>query len=246
MSEILTLDQLNQQLDVWEKTLQNPLWYKEIMPVLEKWSRDFPENEQTELLSGRVNDYFTEKLDKNEIFLGSSGPDFDQWRKPIDTVVIHHTSGKPGVSWQSLSAKGLLRQYAADYYHYDDQYGINTKDQPLWSGHFRGEKQVFYAYYWLVRLNGEAERLLQDEYIGWQAGNKEINFRSVAIVLDGDFADTQPSDQELEGIAKILKDHYPSISPERVIGHLEANPKTVCPGNLFLPVWKHKILKKLG
>ncbi len=34
MSEILTLDQLNNQLIGWGDTLKEPLWYKEVMPVL--------------------------------------------------------------------------------------------------------------------------------------------------------------------------------------------------------------------
>lgn len=159
--------------------------------------------------------------------------------------MIHYTDNKPGITWQILSAIGLLRQYAHDYYQYDDVYGVSIKDQPVWSGHFRGEQQVFYAYHWLVRNDGSVVRLLDDRYIGWHAGNKNINFRSVAIVLDGQFAESEPSASAVEGIASILKKYYPQIRPTGVIGHSEANSQTDCPGKLFLPVWKEKILARL-
>lgn len=241
-----TLDQLNQQLEEWFKILAtDPLWYKQIIPFLSSYIGKVPKNDQTEALKDRLYDFFADKLESGQIFLASKGPDYDQFRLPIDRVVIHHTSNKPGISQAKLSAIGLLRQYAHDYYAFEDNFGLPTINQPIWSGHFQNGKQVFYAYHWLVRLDGTMERLLEDKYIGWQAGNTDINLRSIGIVLDGDFLDSEPPQAALEGIVKILEDYYPQIKGKNILGHLEANHQTECPGKLFLSSWKEKITERI-
>ncbi|MBI4036392.1 N-acetylmuramoyl-L-alanine amidase [Candidatus Daviesbacteria bacterium] len=238
-----TLDQLNEQLDGWSDMLKDPLWYQQAMPILLDWWENFPKDETRELLKDRIYQYFADKLEKGEIVLGRKGPNFDQERKPVDTIIIHHSSRKPGVSWQELSAIGFLRQYVHDYYLYDDVFDQDTKDQPIWSGHFRDGIQVFYAYHWLVRMNGESVRLLEDHYLGWHAGNRDVNRRSIAIVLDGDFQNSEPSHLSLEGVARLMREQYPHIKTAKILGHLEVS-KTECPGRLFLPVWKNKLLSK--
>lgn len=244
--EVPTLEQLNQQLFSWSEVLKKPLWYKEVMPVLLKYWQQLPKNEQTKILKDRLYQFFTEKLEEGQLALAKSGPNFDFGRSKFpDTAVIHYTGNKPGISWQLLSTIGFLRQYASDYLLHNDVWGIPTKDQPIWSGHFREGKMVFYAYHWLVRLDGQVERLLDDHYVGWHAGKRDVNQRSVAIVLDGEFLDTVPSEAAILSITKILNEYYPQIKPEHVFGHLEVNPETECPGKLFLPVWKNKILEGL-
>jgi len=94
--------------------------------------------------------------------------------------------------------------------------------------------------HWFVRHDGTAERLLNDNEIGWQAGNWNINCRSVAICFDGDYENTRPSDIELSAAANIIKDHYPQIARERILGHREVNQKTTCPSNLFLSDTTHR------
>lgn len=215
------------------------------MPMVFDWQDRLADRPDKDRLKEIFYQFFEKKLEKGEIYLSQEGPDFDAWRKPIDMAVIHYTGGKPGITWQELSAIGFLRQYAADFCKYDDVYGVSTKGQPIWSGHFRDRRQVFYAYHFLVRMDGTFERLLDDKYIGWHAGNKDVNFRSVGIVLDGEFVDMEPPGEVIEGIVKLLKENYPKIPHENVKGHREVNPNTVCPGNLFLSSWKQKVLQRL-
>lgn len=131
VTEVPTPDQLSNILNEWDEVLKTPLWYEQIVPVLFNWWENFSRNDQTEALKTQIYSHFADKLDKAELFLAASGSDLDQWRKPIDTAVIHYTDNKPGITWQVLSAIGLLRQYAHDYYKYNDVYGILTKDQPI-------------------------------------------------------------------------------------------------------------------
>jgi N-acetyl-anhydromuramyl-L-alanine amidase AmpD len=106
---------------------------------------------------------------------------------------------------------------------------------------------VFWPYHWFVREDGRVERLLKDHEIGWQAGDWDINCRSVAICFDGDYENSRPSDIELHAAAKIIKENYSQVSRERIFGHREVNPKTTCPSNLFLSEdgkrgWKEDLL----
>jgi len=135
----------------------------------------------------------------------------------------------------------LIRLYAM-YYSNPVENEKYIKGQPIFSHHFRDGEQVFYAYHWLVRMNGEVERLLPDNETGWQAGNWEVNCRSVAICLDNDFENSRPSVNVIETIAKIIKENYNHVEKARIFGHREVSPKTTCPGNSFLSDWKQEIL----
>lgn len=244
----ITPEFVAEKITQWEPELKNPLWYEKVVPdLIQIWQGEIAENEKGAIRDS-IYHFFEEKLYSGGIAIAAKGPDFDQWRKPIDTVVVHHTSGKSGVSWKRLSTIGFLRQYALDFFRFDDQYGEDTKGQAIWSNHFRevdGHKvPVFYAYHWMVRSDGSVERLLTDNEIGWQAGNGDINFRSVAIVLDGDFTEVIPTNEMVVGIKDIIGKHYQQVGKDRIFGHREINPNTICPGDLFMSEWKNRILDK--
>jgi N-acetyl-anhydromuramyl-L-alanine amidase AmpD len=103
---------------------------------------------------------------------------------------------------------------------------------------------VFYAYHWLVRQNGTAERLLKDEYIGWHAGKWDINTRSIGIALSGNFEHSMPLKLQLRGVANIIRDHYESVSLDRIFGHKEVRKDRTCPGEYF-DRWKPEIMKRI-
>lgn len=238
---------VKKKLSIWEPLLIDPLWYKQVMPeLIELWSGEYTKEEKN-VLWELVYGFFEERLSSGRIAIVETGPDFDQWRKPIDSIIIHHTgNGKGGVSWKRLSTIGFLRQYAQDYDRYDDVYGIPTKGSPIWSNHLREEDgkviPVFYAYHWIVRKDGSFERLLQDSDIGWQAGNSAFNYSGIAIVLDGEFIESVPPQEMLNGVKEIIETFYNSVDKSRIFGHREVNPKTICPGNLFLSDWKEMIV----
>jgi len=231
----------------WQEVIQKPDWYfflAEEYKRLKKLREELSEEENKEVKK-LVYDFFENNLSMGTIALGDTGKDFDKERKPIDTIVIHHTRNPPGMSPERLSAITLVRLYAS---FYANPYLDEDKDlqgKPIYSGHFRNGKQVFYPYHWIVRTDGKIEKLLSDEEIGWQAGNWDVNCRSVAIVLDNNYENTAPSDEELFSTASIIKEHYNNVPKERIFGHREINPKTTCPGNLFLDDWKQKIVDQI-
>ena len=228
----------------WIKILKQPDWYLEIIDEIRSLRELANKNKNPEIIE-EIYQFFEKQLEDNKIALAKEGPNWDKERKPIDTIVIHHTSLPPGITWQRLSAIQLINIYATYYAnpYYEEE--KHLKGKPIYSGHFRNGKQVFYAYHWLIRMDGSWERLLNDDEIGWQAGNWEINCRSIAICLDNDFENSSPPDFLLESIAKLIKEKYPQVKPERIFGHLEIKPKITCPGNKFLTDWKPKLIELL-
>ena len=109
-------------------------------------------------------------------------------------------------------------------------------------------RQVFYPYHWLVYPDGSVKQLLRNREIGWHAGNWEVNCRSIAIALVGDYTNSVPSIIVLQAVADIIRTHYRFILKDGIIGHREvkmtAPRTTTCPGNLFLGPqgWKQILL----
>ena len=178
-------------------------------------------------------DFFELHLSAGDFALGRGTGGADAQRKPIDTIVIHHTSNPPGLSAVRLSAIELMRLYGP-YYTNPPEADKHLKGTPIVSGHERDGKQVFWPYHWLIRNDGYAERLLSDSEIGWHAGNWNINCRSVAIALDNDYENGRPSDLVLRAITTLIVNRYEQVPISRVYGHREVNERTTCPSALFL------------
>lgn len=181
-----------------------------------------------------------EMLEAGLIPLAETGPDLDAEREPIDTVVIHHTEEDCDITFTRLSAIGFVRQYG-QYYLNDNVWGVKgLKGRPIWSGHFREGKMVFFAYHWLVRPDGRAERLLDDKYIGRHA--MQMNPRSVGVALSGDYEHSTPPREQVKATADIVKKNYGFVEQDRILGHLEVMDDRTCPGDKFLTGWKKTLL----
>jgi hypothetical protein len=178
----------------------------------------------------------SEMLDKNEIPLAQNGPNFDINRKPIDTIVIHHT-GESSANPKLLSASGLMNQYAREYMG-GKILGHNLSGRAIWSNHFKNGKQVFFVYHWIILESGRVEKLLRNSYIAWHSGNWDVNTRSIAIAFSGNYNTRHPSKAQILAVKEILKKYYPQITKESILGHSEINPKTDCPGKIFDTNWK--------
>lgn len=236
----------------WALLLKNPDWYFTILPELEELRKQLREKSDTEQepLKIELYDFFAEHLVIGDVALDNDPPNADVERKPIDSVIIHHTSNPSGMTKERLSGMELIRLYAPEFAAPKYDADKKIKGNPIYSGHFRDGKQVFWPYHWFVRRDGTVDRLLNDNEIGWQAGNWDMNCRSIAICFDGDFENTRPSDRELAAAAKIVKERYPQVAHEHIFGHREINPKTTCPSNMFLPNlthhgWKDDLLELL-
>ena len=232
--------------DKWEKAIQNPDWYLRLLPDYKRLIKKLEKSDKAtkDNFKEKVYNFFEKHLAQKSIVLGTTGTNWDSERRPVDTIVIHHTKNSPGITWQRLNAMQLLRIYAI-YYSSPTEAERQIKGKPIYSNHFRNDQQVFYTYHWLVRMDGSIERLLDDHQIGWQAGNWDVNCRSIGICLDNDFESSTPSEGVLNSVGKLIKQYYPDIKPDKILGHREVNSKTTCPGNVFLTSWKSVLLSKI-
>lgn len=230
----------------WEREVARPDWYLRLRDEYEALltqARNSP-RPVAEAIAGEVYSFFEDALDRGTIALGDSGPDWDADRVPVDTAVIHHTNLRPGIAWRRIDAIHLTRIYAR-YYADPAPAERGIRGTPIHSGHFRGERQLFVGYHWLVREDGEVERLLEDHETGWQAGDWDVNCRSVGICLDGAFGSSTPPPAMIAAVARLVRERYPDIVEDRMHGHREINPATTCPGDRFLPEWKAELLGAL-
>ena len=224
----------------WTPLLAKPDWYLTVVPDWQLLQEEFKKKSEQEKDAAKkiLYDFFEFHISRGDIALDDAPPDTDAERKPIDAVIIHHTSNLPGMSRDRLSGVELLRLYAPYFYEPKNAGDAPMKGRPIYSGHFRtkqgARRQVFWPYHWFVRQDGSAEQLLEDHEIGWQAGNWDVNCRSVAICFDGDFEHARPSDAELNAAADIIKKYYAHVPHDRIFGHREINLKTTCPSQIFL------------
>ncbi|MBI5138690.1 MAG: N-acetylmuramoyl-L-alanine amidase [Candidatus Vogelbacteria bacterium] len=242
---------VDDKLYKWKYVLNEPDWYVRLLPELKEVlafvSTQTPDAKLK--LKNQVYNFFEQEIKAGNVKFASTGYNFDAERKPIDTVVIHHTENLPSITWQRVNVTHMLKLYVPYYANPTLPQEMHIKGTPLYSGHTRAGKQVFYSYHWLVRNDGSFERLLHDNETGWHAGNWDVNCRSVGIALDNDYTNSKPSSGELKAIVKLIKENYSGVLKQNIIGHGEVNNKT-CPSNLFLSKngvrgWKEDLLALL-
>ncbi len=228
----------------WNEAIQHPDWYRRLAKQGRRFAllmRGKPDSPEAQELKRQLREFFEGALERDEVSLGTSGPDLDKERAPIDTVVIHHTSAEPGYRLSYMNALQMLSIYVPYFLNPTVKSEKGLKNQRLWSNHFQGGRQVFYVYHWFMRMDGSAERLLDDTAIGWHAGNWEVNCRSVGICLDNDYEQRDPTPEVLDQLADLIVKHYPQVAPERIMGHCEAREGTICPGTHFTDGWKAQL-----
>lgn len=233
------------QREYWESRFRAPDWYNQLEHELTNFIFPYtPDDSLMKAWRHHVYELAGEMLERGEIPLAASGPNLDRERKELDTIVMHHTEENPAISLAKLSAIGLLRQYALEYLG-NDVLGGQVRGEPVWSGHFRQGKMVFFAYHWLIRPDGTVERLLEDSAIGWQAGNWDVNTRSIGIAISGNYSHSTPPDAQIAAAARVIREHYPFVARERIWGHCEVGSGPACPGDQFLGGWKEQLLAQL-
>lgn len=216
-------------------------WYislgREFRRVLKK--HDAAGISKKDAITTEMYDLIESLLASNTLKIADTGPiDFDVDRKPIDTLVVHHTPQPSGITKIRLNAIHLLRLYTPIFSDPSQRDQI-IRRKAIYSGHVRNGRQIFWAYHWLIQTDGNVRRLLLDSETGWHAGNWDINCRSIGICLDGDFTNSSPPDDMIRAVKKLI-DNY-KIKGSRVLGHCEVNKTTICPGNEFTS-WKAKLL----
>lgn len=228
----------------WQRLIRRPDWYLDYVALAAKAKQEYGEDsEDLHTFNRQIRHWFEQELLNKEVNLASEGPDFDAEREPIDTLVIHHTSASPGYRLSYMNAVQLLNIYA-NYYASPANGDKGLRGHPIWSNHRRDGQPSFLVYHWLMRMDGSFERLLNDGQVGWQAGNWDINKRSIGICLDNDYEKVDPSPEILDKLAEFIKKHYPQVKNERIVGHGEVrNGHTLCPGANWHDVWKRQLLE---
>lgn len=205
-------------------------WYLLLKPELQEYFYSYDgirENKSQKWLEYR-NEFVTivgELLEADQIALGVSGPNWDEERKPIESIIVHHSSTPPDTSLQAINALGLIRLYAPFYRQKGERFG-----QPIWSNHFYKGKPTFIAYHYIIEQDGTIHHILQDDQIGWQAGNWEVNCSSIAICFLDDLKENTPTKEAIQATQKVMRKYRGC----KLLGHKEVNKKTSCPGKLFL------------
>ncbi len=224
----------------WENSLKKLDWYSLLQNDfnrLEELAKDEKDYDKRKLIKKDAYNSIIATIKNDSLPIAKTGDNLDIKRKPIDTIVIHHTNNKPDMTLEKLNAMHLMILYGKYYANKSKK----TK-QPVWSGHFYNDQQVFWGYHWLIRSDGTTQQILKDNYIGWHAGNWDINTRSIGICIDDDLNDKEPSLVVIKSIAKLIKDNYPDVSLNKVIGHCDVYKKTKCPGRLFRESWRQKLI----
>lgn len=240
----------NSEREYLRKQLQYPDWYIKLEDYLK--TQIYPvvhDNPEFMRQRNRFYSLVEEMLDKGGVPLAREGLNLDAERKPIDTVVIHHTEEDPDITLERLNAIGFVRQYAQNYLHGDVWGKKGLRGQPIWSGHFRdfgnGQQMTFFAYHWLIRPDGRAERLLEDGEIGHHAGN--LNLESIGLSFSGNYEHSTPPVEQIEEAAKIIKENYSFVENARILGHCEVMEARTCPGDMFLGQqgWKNILIAEI-
>lgn len=225
----------------WHEAIKSPDWYLEFLDFFKNYGAGL-EGEVLNQFRCSCRQFFEQALQKDEVALASKGPNLDKQRQSVDTVVIHHTSNRPGYRLSYMNAVHLLNIYAPYFANPTDEREKSLEGKALWSGHFKNGEQIFYAYHWFMRMDGSFEKLLDDDKIGWHAGNWKVNRRSIGICLDNNYEEQDPTNDILQKLAAHIKKCYPNIESQDIIGHCEARSGTICPGTDFLSNWKVKLL----
>jgi len=235
----------------WQQAIAQPDWYLKLYPELKalRKRRESTPTSEANTIKSEMRHFFETALLENKVALAKHGPNLDRERKPIDTIIIHHTSANPGYHLSYMNAVQLLNIYVP--YFNNPSTSIpgeaRLKGAPLWSNHVRDGRQVFYVYHWLMRMDGSFERLLEDNELGWHAANWDINCRSVGICLDNDYDQRDPAPEVLRKLAGFIAERYPKISHDRIFGHREVSQHpTTCPGKNFVNSWKRELTELLG
>ncbi|MEW6686841.1 MAG: peptidoglycan recognition family protein [Candidatus Edwardsbacteria bacterium] len=179
--------------------------------------------------------------------------DFDKvFRAPFEGIVIHHTGTSKNITVEQLSNIHKWRIYKPVFDAMQDTVG-----DKIYSNHFYEGKETFCAYHWLVYSDGRKIQVLKDiikigdkwyiDNVGWHAGTWEMNGKTMAIAIVGNYRNSIPPKEVLNSVAEIIVSYQKMVETKlNIYGHREVRPTpTACPGNKFLGEegWKNILIK---
>ncbi|QQR93709.1 N-acetylmuramoyl-L-alanine amidase [bacterium] len=219
------------ELDI--KIFETPTWYLQISEYLKYFFNDITKEDYANEIWVEEKRKFTniiaDLLNEDKISLGETGPNHDLDRTDIDTVVIHHTLGEENATYEYLNALSLLRLYVPEFSRPSKDY-FGT---PICSNHIYKGRQTFLGYHYLIWNDGSFEQILEDSYVGWHAGDWNMNCRSIAIALVGDYTCKYPTNESINTLDKILYKLKKKYNILEVLGHCDVLVGANGPGETF-------------
>lgn len=85
--------------------------------------------------------------------------------------------------------------------------------------------------------------------MAWHAGNLAVNRRSIAICIDDNLTNHNPTGEALEAVGNIIRSHYQEVlgGQNAIVGPREVSSSpTICPGNTFLLDWKDDVIDRVS
>lgn len=156
-----------------------------------------------------------------------SSPHFNQRPREndISLLVIHYISLPP-------------EKFGGNFI---DQFFLGKLD-PTIHPYFEEIKDLRVSAHCLINRKGEITQYVNFNDMAWHAGLSEFNGRdkcneySIGIELEG--SNNQPfTMQQYQSLAKLTKEiitEYPTITPERIVGHNDISPgRKIDPGQYF-------------
>jgi AmpD protein len=143
----------------------------------------------------------------------------------VDTIVIHAISLPP----EEFGGPDIERLFC------------NALD-PEAHPYFAGIAGLQVSAHLLIRRDGEIVQFVPLHLRAWHAGESscegrpQVNDFSIGIELEG--SDHQPFTdrqyQQLGELTRVIREHYPAITPQRIVGHADVAPgRKTDPGPYF-------------
>lgn len=126
-------------------------------------------------------------------------------------IVVHHSASPTG-SAARFHRWHLLKGWDGLGYHFVIGNGVGAADG-----------QIEVGWRWLAQREGA------------HAGNQEFNDHGIGICLVGNYEQTAPTDAQLRALLALCRRlmlEY-GIDTDRIVGHRDVKPTTLCPGKQF-------------
>jgi hypothetical protein len=204
--------------------------------------------------------WFANALASGQVMLGNVQPGFNDDDRAgkyagatpveVDTIIIHHTATKEDLTVWELEALGLLRLYLPHFMDTNPngfvKFLLQTNPHladgsPLApaSGHYvtreGKEVQSFVGYHYIIYPDGTVVNLLDEDHMGFQAGNLNVNNRSDGVAFVGNFSQGAPTieaQNACKELIKTLRTKNVAISFLDSHTHVKLG-QTDCPGPWF-------------
>ena len=129
--------------------------------------------------------------------------------RTITSIVVHHTAGKP-----SNNSNRVLRE-------------INRLHHRKFSK-MRESRGLHISYHFLITPNGKILETRHLNDIGHHAGNWEVNKKSIAICLVGDFSKHRPTKKQVTSLDTLIKRIKQDHPVKMIIPHSHSKATLCC------------------